>query len=682
MEYPIGISVRTQRGSVVWRQKVQPNEVQLAYLEAPPVYSHEAISASDYLSEILDVSESTVYTSPTSVVLSDRDNLIFTTVTAMTEDGLQPMFFGHRISAALKEGNVPSLKLWNKSTTGEGYTYNSNYKAIFSNINNQVDIKNNSYKASYVNYETADKTISEVYKNELVFREKNIYDASFAPGEYHPVYVKERVAGGWRYTFPYINGETVYYKEYTPNSEIIKISENSSIKYQWPIELNRSSVSVNVPNFLGTEYQKVSYSWNNPTDIFYFPYYPYISQKKECSYINDQAFFAPSKNITLDTEKNLHLTFKVIRDGKVIIGQSTKESLIGKRLSGSFRDRDLVNWELFDGGVDYSLGVITFNGKPLRPDDFIVAEYVVKDEYLEKEIYNANPTQNPWLLKGSILIYSSANSPATGYAKIYYIKVRTIWDSSRKKLLIIDSGNDPSINAYVGGPVSTFISDTFIYDPFTQNFAETTSGKNLLITSVGFNKEIYTNNVKYKDVRVFAGVKDDLAIENKGRDFLFSQILNPTDQYNLQLENQIMVLVDRSEIPDYAPKDIPGEVRKTVNKGFITHLKYKDYPVVKKAFLVNGDLTLVVDYPSTMFTDLYVYWNSNRIIYDASPVLLTGHGLEGNPIGELTLTKSIAGTLPEGTILNLPQHMFVRWEGTNIPTSNSPIFSVISVTEE
>jgi hypothetical protein len=686
-EYPICISVRSKRAHITWRQKVQDNDVQLAYLEAPKIVSHEAIELIDYCSELIESPEETVYTSNSSVIYSDKENLIFTTFTKMTEYGIEPLFFGHSFPSTLKSGNVPGLFLWNKSTDLSAYTYDNNYRVLISDIKNEIDYSRGIYRGSYVTYETekdgVTKNITETFKGEILFKEKTIYDVVGVPGELHAVYMKEKVENNWKFTFPYVNGQTIYYKQYNANKEILKVSENIHLKYQWPLEINRPDVKVNCTPMVGDPYSKV-YNWKNPKDIFYFPYYPYITYKKEGNYLNSYCFVVPHKNIILDKERNLNFTFKVIRNGITVLAQTTKTNLIGKRLSGSFKDKNIVNYEEFNGGLDYSLGVVTYTqGIPLMPDDFIVAEYIVKDEYLEKEIYNINPIHERWLLEGPLAIYCTQNQ-ADGYSQIHVAKLKESWyaGTGNKSLVLVETTESNIPYGYVGDSFLNFIQDKFIYNPFTKKFKENDDSGRLLLGIVNFKKNMYLDKVEHKDLRVYPGIKSDLAIEKKGRDFLFSNILNPTDQYHLDLDNQVLVLVDRTELPDYGIVSIENEIKGTLAAGFIPHIHNKDFPIIKSVKVVDNEMTITVKESSSLFNKLLLYHNTDRIIHSETAPLLYETDPLDYTVSNGTITYTFPITLPVSALSNLPQSFFVKWASEEYPalfSAVSPIFSALLI---
>ena len=96
-DYPINVAIRAKRDFIYFRQRVQDSEVQLAYLEAPKVLSHEAIVLNDHIKNYTLAFDESTYQTTSNVVVSFKENLIFTTAVSDVAVGSRPMFFGHKL---------------------------------------------------------------------------------------------------------------------------------------------------------------------------------------------------------------------------------------------------------------------------------------------------------------------------------------------------------------------------------------------------------------------------------------------------------------------------------------------------------------------------------------------------------------------------------------------------------
>lgn len=570
--YSVFVCSRPERNTVMWRQNVQPDDVQVAYLETEKIYSEQAIEINNFIENYIEPVSDTVYVSNNSTIYSEKENLIFTTIVKNENSFFVPMFFGHRLTSVVPD-TKPSFFLWNKVTDSNLFIYDKDYSFIASNVKNEVDIKNGVYRASFVTYSqgTAESSVlvSQVFKEEPLFREETIYDYLSEEESYgvkKPFYRKSKEGNLWRFDFPYVAGQTIYYKEHAKTKVKPFISEGLEIRKPWPLLLDGKGFTISRDD--ETTWKVSLNGIATYSDQMYFPYSPFLTQKKEGKYINEFCFAVPDKNILLEPSKNLQFTFTVWRNGVPVLGQTTKDELLGKRLSGSYLDRDIVLYESFTGGLDYSLGVVTYsNGIPLQKNDIIYAEYIVDDENNSREFYNVNPVNERWLLEGDMYFFLT---PETGVekAKIHWLKTKKVYDPIVKTYKDIIFYSSILQTTLTGLSLLEFADEYCVVNPFKNTINADYSANFALFCSVSFKKEKYINGVKHKDLRVYAGLKNDLDLIKRGKDFLFSRILNPSNEVDICSRNHLAIYVDRTELPLF---DVNLNAKKT-EKGYIEYL--------------------------------------------------------------------------------------------------------------
>jgi hypothetical protein len=681
-DYPINVAIRAKRDFIYFRQKVQDSEVQLAYLEAPKVLSHEAIVLNDHIKNYTLAFDESTYQTTSNVVVSFKENLIFTTVVSDVAVGSRPLFFGHKLP-----NNVTKVTFapWNKSSDPYIATYSTRYNSVLSDLENYYDPASKAYNCSFVQYSKDSTgvldgtTINEVYRREPVFREATHLDidpATLRINTSLPIYSKEKQSDGrWKYTiYGKTNEEVVYYKEYKNSKTQVKMAQGISSKYYWPLELVGRGLT-----YQG-ETAPINYDWSETNNSMYFPYYPFMSIKKEATVINEKTVIVPSQYIMLDKDRNIHLTIRVLRNESILFIKTTRPELIGKRISGSLTLDNILRYEEFTGGVDYSLGIVSLNNSiPLLNSDKVIVECVVKKEESEKIIANLNPAHNSKLNNNSILYYLTPSTEAMK-SSVHWVAFKNVYQviggSYRPVITMV---SDTAQNSYIGETLSLFLEDYCVADPYT-GLTITNSYKYLPLCTVTFLKDKYTQNVKHKDLRVFAGIKNDLALENKGKDFAFSNILNQSDNYRLTLENQVYALIDKTEIPNADTVNIEGTIAETLGATTIPHYRYGNVPHVYRATTaMDGDnfiLNIKLKTPQELLTHLEVYRCINNSSYSSSDILLdtvnySQIDTNGDTIFSINFGKTIS-PLPDKL------YLYVRWKSgdNSIATDKSPIFCV------
>lgn len=681
-EYPINVAIRAKRDFISFRQKVQDSEVQLAYLQAPKIVSDEAILLGDHIKNYVPAFDETIYQTTSNVVFSFKENLIFTTVISDVAGGAKPIFFGHRLpNGVTKVTFVP----WNKSTDPGIAIYSSRYNTVVSDLENFIDIKNKTYNPSFVQYAKNSTnaldgiTVNEIYKREPIFREATHFDidpTTYTINTSLPVYSKEKQSDGrWKYTiYGKTDNETLYYKEYQGSKVQVKVPKGINNKYYWPLELVGKGFSYT--SSVGVD----NYDWSSTDNNMYFPYYPFVSIKKEAVVLNERAVIIPDNHIIMDKDHNIHLTIRVIRNNSILFAKTTRPELIGKRISGNLSSNNILRYEEFLGGVDYSLGVISLNNSfPLLGTDKVIVECVIRKEENQKVIGNINPVHNSLLTNNSILYYLTP-STATVKSVAHWVAYKNIYQVMGGAFLpVITAVSDSNLNSYIGQLLVNFIEDYCVANPYTFT-TNSNVYRYLPLCTISFLKEKYINNIKHKDLRVFAGIKDDYTLENKGKDFTFSNILNSSDTYKLKLESQIYALIDKTEIPNADTVDIEGTIRDSLGVSLATHYRYGNIPHIYRAttkmdgsnFILNLKLKTV----QALLTDLEIYKCTNTITYSNSDVLLTTVDT-----GLIDVNGDTVFNIDFGTELSpLPDklYLYVRWKsGDNtIVTDKSPIFCV------
>lgn len=595
-EYPLEVYTHVQRDYIYYRQEVKSNEIQLTYIESLPIVSDEAIELNSYLENIIPPLDRTVYSTKSNVIVSEKANLIFTTVTTVEDLGKVPLFFCHKIRSKATDVNfVP----WKNKTDSSMWTYSSKYNAVFSDLYNDLDVETGRYNANYVQYTTSEITeyvqagqsIKEVYRREPLFAEQTIFDydqETLEINENAPIYYKtQRPDGKWEYQFIKPANEVLYYTEYKQAKLSARINPGLPLNYSWPIEIIGNSLTVkpNNPSYSGLG---IVYNWENPEADRWFPYYPFLTLKKEGFYINRNAFLLLNSHIVINPSENIHLTFKVYRYSEtqkkhnLLFAQSTDSAYIGKKISGNYIGNNIIKYSKFTGSVDYTLGVVTISDTiPLNPTDKIVAEYVVKEEESEYNFFNVNPLQNKKVLDGYLLFFATPKTELQN-SKIYWVWVKDVYNSDIENYseYIYDTSY-PLKNDILGLSIMDF-ENLCVYK-FTSNqpVTEFTEDSYFLpICSASFKKKKYSESVSVKDLRVFSGLREDYEIERYNKLAVFSNILNASGTVNVDTSSQVFVYIDKDELFYSDPID-EINFEKVINENLpvtlIGHQKYISY---------------------------------------------------------------------------------------------------------
>lgn len=697
-EYPIDVFVRAKRDFITWRQKVKDSDVQLAYLETEPMVSHLAVEVADHLKELRNSNTEIIRSTIATTLVSESPNLIFTTVVKDTNFGNTPAFYSHRVPA---NATKVTFSPWNKATESSVAMFDAYYSAVFSDLENYIDLDTGAYNASYVKYTTVNsegniEVETEVYNRQPFFRQMTSFDLEYdsSIGDFFVppnkgLYQKTLQSNGkWLYQI-YKNPETLlYYKEDMESTGKVTVSENIKSEYFWPLEIKGSGVVYSVDIGGGAEKRKYTYDWADER-VDYFPYAPYVTVKKEAYIINNQTLLVADKNIVLDPTLNIHLTLRVMRDGKILFAQTTRPEILDLRISGSYSNENIVKYEAFTGNVDYSLGVISLvSGYPLMMTDKVLVEYVVEQARSEKVIANVNPGQNKKLLTSNLLYYAT---PATGEAKskIFWVSYQKAFNTITDDFdfFVVDS-NDPVLNGYKGELLKTLILECFVRDPYYDNHS-TNIYNYLPVATVSFDKHRYLKRVQHKDLRVFSGLKDDLALERKGRDFAFSNILNPAGTYELDLGGQAVVFVDKTEITEKTTKDIETIIKDNIKIGIIPHVVYLNRPklVFAKCEDTSGDLFFTIKVkPAPVWKILKVYCAVNKEKISTNDIELLALHMTDNLIttteeGDLVLGNTIdSGIFSSSSVPDKKLYFYTKWVNSdNTVESDTSSISCVHV---
>jgi len=612
-EYPINIFTRAKKETITWRQRVKENDVQLAYLEAPRIISQEAIELQNYIGSFYEDSDPNIYSSVSEEIISSKENLMFTTVVLETAGRLAPMFYGHKVPVGASNVNfIP----WNKDTDPSVAVYNSDYNFIFSNLENYIDPENEVYSPSFIRYEVIENGSpvikTEVFKQEPLFRVGTYLDIDsetfdFAP--YTSVYEKIKLPDGrWKFVVNKLSSMVVYYKEEESLKLRASLQKNIDMKYEWPLYVSGKMFSVAAGSY------KAVYDYDSPRPQSFFPYYPYVNEKKQGVYLNSKSILIPDSNIVILPDNNIHFTLKVIRDGVAILGLTTRTDLIGKHISGKYTSKNLKYYEAFEGQVDYRLSVVSLaNTIPIKPTDVLVVDFIKEVKSETVYIDNVNPIQNKKLLNEDVLYYITKKTETTN-SKVEWVSYQEMINSDYESVKYIKQCSDPLQEDYIGYPLSLFIADNFIINPVFNAGINSNSNLFFPVCSISFNKEKYQSQTTHKDLRVYAGLKEDYSLENKGKDFAFSNILNE-DVIALETKSQAIILVDKVEVDKNFSKDIEGRIKSSFGAGIVPIIMYPNRPVayLAKAKVAGEylELTLVVK-ENTSFDTLNIYKCVNK----------------------------------------------------------------------
>ena len=621
--YDIDVVSRVKRDFVYYRQEVKNNEIQLAYLETKRILSEEALSINSYLDLINEPFDSTVYMSTNSKIISEKNNLIFTTVTSSDATGAKALFFGHKF--VNKVSNVKFIP-W-KTNISNQWVYSEKYNAVFSDLENDLEVETKRYNANYVqftslasnSYYESGKTYSEIYRREPIFREQTAFDFSIEtlmlePGA--PTYTKKQLPDGkWEYIINKSPNEVVYYTEYSERKTSVQVSPGLTLDYAWPIEIIGTGVTVKNSE----TQQSLVYNWQDKSADKWFPYYPFSTLKKDGFYINSTSFGLVNSHITLKPEENIHLTYKVYRKKQdqsyvLLFAESTDPFYINKKIAGTYIDDNIVRYSKFTGNVDYSLGVVTINNQvPLQETDKIVAEYVIKEEENQKNIYNANPLFNKKVLDGFVMLFVTPKTEEQDSV------IHWLWAKERVGGYYIyeSSYDDTEIVGLSLDQFKNLCAFNFITNVLPSSFPEEAL---LPICSISFRKDKYIENISHKDLRVFAGIKDDYAIESRNKVATFSNLLNPSGTINVDPRNQVFVFIDKDQSQYPTPVDeinFKAIINQNLPANLIGHQRYIEYQTISNLVItrkiLEGNDSLVLNFQASFLgNNLRIYLLKNN----------------------------------------------------------------------
>jgi hypothetical protein len=642
-EFDIDLYVRPQRDFIRWKQAVTADELQVSYLQGQRIYSDEAIELIDHIYDFSATIDPVIKSTRSNEVISSKENLIFTTITNSSNGNKIPMFYGHRIQ--VKAENVNFFP-WNKNPQ-ESFFYIEDYNLVVSDLENDLNVIEKIFNPSFVQYTCAENTISvkagqvisEIYKREPVYKLATIEDIDPVTFDFRVdrlVYEREKIDGTnlYRYTI-YKNNPTdvVYYKEHPDYKVKVSLDNKVTLDSPWHLNLDGGKISVKK---IGTESGVYTYNWDDPDGNIYFPSYGFIKRKVKAAFLNENSFIVPYRNIIQDYTKNIHITYKVIRNEKkgptVIFARTTVPFLIGKKISGNYSDKNIVKYGVYDGSYDPNNGVITTGtAPPIKEKDMIIVEYFTYSTNGIKLIDNLNPLHKKGMESGSYLYYASPYSE-DNYSVINWVKLNKLYNSVLEEFdLYVSDVKDLSLSSFIGKRFAEFSDAVLLYNPYTLEQTEPDSLQ-LPIATVSFKKRKYIDSVRNKDLRVYAGVKNDLEIENRGNDFAFSEILNPVGYYNLSLENQIAVLYDESEIPNYTEFDYKSVIKTALGAGLLPHFRSQGHPIIVKAEGYKSEakvyLSLTTEKCLGNLDRIKLYWCVNGESYSPNDPLISNQLLD------------------------------------------------------
>jgi hypothetical protein len=642
-EFDIDLYVRPQRDFIRWKQAVTADELQVSYLQGQRIYSDEAIELIDHIYDFSATIDPVIKSTRSNEVISSKENLIFTTITNSSNGNKIPMFYGHRIQ--VKAENVNFFP-WNKNPQ-ESFFYIEDYNLVVSDLENDLNVIEKIFNPSFVQYTCAENTISvkagqvisEIYKREPVYKLATIEDIDPVTFDFRVdrlVYEREKIDGTnlYRYTI-YKNNPTdvVYYKEHPDYKVKVSLDNKVTLDSPWHLNLDGGKISVKK---IGTESGVYTYNWDDPDGNIYFPSYGFIKRKVKAAFLNENSFIVPYRNIIQDYTKNIHITYKVIRNEKkgptVIFARTTVPFLIGKKISGNYSDKNIVKYGVYDGSYDPNNGVITTGtAPPIKEKDMIIVEYFTYSTNGIKLIDNLNPLHKKGMESGSYLYYASPYSE-DNYSVINWVKLNKLYNSVLEEFdLYVSDVKDLSLSSFIGKRFAEFSDAVLLYNPYTLEQTQPDSLQ-LPIATVSFKKRKYIDSVRNKDLRVYAGVKNDLEIENRGNDFAFSEILNPVGYYNLSLENQIAVLYDESEIPNYTEFDYKSVIKTALGAGLLPHFRSQGHPIIVKAEGYKSEakvyLSLTTEKCLGNLDRIKLYWCVNGESYSSNDPLISNQLLD------------------------------------------------------
>jgi hypothetical protein len=186
-------------------------------------------------------------------------------------------------------------------------------------------------------------------------------------------------------------------------------------------------------------------------------------------------------------------------------------------------------------------------------------------------------------------LYYATPKNGTEISEISWISYKEVYTSaSGQKGYVLTNCKNENLKEYLGIPLDTFLSDFFIVNPYTQE--KYANAYNYLpIATVLFDKEKYIKQTMHKDIRVLSGLKEDLSIEQKGKDYTFSNILNPAGTYTLSHGANVVTLVDRQEIKENSEEDIPRLCSNYLGINFNNKIIYSNTPVVESIKIQQGE---------------------------------------------------------------------------------------------
>jgi hypothetical protein len=218
-----------------------------------------------------------------------------------------------------------------------------------------------------------------------------------------------------------------------------------------------------------------------------------------------------------------------------------------------------------------------------------------------------------------VLFYYVTPETEESVSNVRWLHLEEIYNVETESFILkLRDAEDIALQAYVGDTFTNIVNTYFVFDPYTRT--DLSNSYNWMpLAFIKFNKQKYIDKVKHKDLRIFADVKNDQILDGRGRDFLFSNLLNKSGQVAVALEHQAIVSIDRNEIPRYSDfndasnpdtitrERLAGIINSNLAADITSIHRHIDSPIIKKITMKRVGVNQY---------RVYVTIKKNRSIYE------------------------------------------------------------------
>lgn len=402
---PLVNHVHKRLEQFIYTDIIQPESVPVAYVENPELDSWRNI-------QIADRSYSIPQNSPSRVGLrapfdkvtatsysSEYKSLLITNQTFVDEFGrTRPLFYKHTLAANVTQCSLRVSSGGQRHDVDSGYVVDLENSVIYTNYLNFFNPDTGAYRLYFVvcTDDTGERTHT-LLNPTPVAKEATWEDIDLDTGtltKAYPVYSQERNTSG--YTYYFNEGDTWYIRPLEQSLIRTRLPVGREPEDPWYLRFTDGDITA-VTNSASRQYYVPEYDQQNfvPSKPIRFSVY------ERMLWVNRHTLAATRKNLNIDPENGLHITFYVYDvEGVLIRVFSTDTSKSGTRYSDTdvFYETDVVaSWD--NGGGLISMGV------KLHPSWTVRSQYYYEADDYEYSLLNLNPLSNDKALDHMFVFY-------------------------------------------------------------------------------------------------------------------------------------------------------------------------------------------------------------------------------------------------------------------------------------